>query len=137
MSGRLPLLPGPVVVLSPAVCAALAGVLRSHLDGLVGRGVPVPRGVLEAVEAIVILADGCQKASDQGRNGDGRRGLVFHAGHELCNVAEASRLAGCSERTVRRHLADGRLAGVQPAGTWMVDREALAEWRPRRRELRS
>jgi len=53
------------------------------------------------------------------------------------SVKEAATILGCSARTVRGHLAQGRLPGVKRNGRWLVERRDLPLTDAQRRTLQA
>lgn len=45
--------------------------------------------------------------------------------NDLLTAREAAQMLRCNERTIRRKIGDGQLAGVMAAGRWLVPREAI------------
>ena len=58
---------------------------------------------------------------------------------DTITAAEAAAIAGVTERTVRRWLVAGQLAGrhSSPTGTWLTSRTALAQFVADRAEVAS
>jgi excisionase family DNA binding protein len=48
---------------------------------------------------------------------------------DVLDVPAAAKRTGASERTIRRALAAGALAGEQVAGRWRIEVAALTAWR--------
>lgn len=51
-----------------------------------------------------------------------------HAPPAILSVTDAARLAGVTDRHMRRLIADGVIAATRVGRAWLVDRASVAAW---------
>jgi excisionase family DNA binding protein len=50
------------------------------------------------------------------------------AGRRYASLADAAKYAACNERTLRRHIADGKLTGYRLGRVYRIDLNELDAW---------
>ena len=107
---------GRLVVLDAAACAALV----DNPSILLARGHRVPPAIAQQLVAIRTAAMLWREVTGRGPlacpRADSRAGSP-----RLLSTAEAAGRFGVNERTVRRWVASGRLAGTRVGGRWLID----------------
>ena len=119
------------VLLDPAECALVAGVLADGVHRRRARGEAIGVELLAVLEEVEVLARAFRAASAPG-NAELPQPDESDVDHDDVTTSEAAAVLGVSDRRVRQLITDDRLSGRKIRGAWFVPTAEVEKYAARR-----